>query len=164
MEEILYILVITMMMPLSFGGVYLIMDKVIERIRIKMGHLKVIYRTKNYRLKKKFSKPKGGKISVGKHNLPFNNDPEFIGFDGPSPVTIYNELGRQVNISTPEEEPEIDPDYYSNLVTEAYNLGIVSSIRKDKTLMLFIMIAIALAGAAAAFGFLNWQNVQTVVA
>lgn len=163
MEELAYLIIIVSMMPLAFFGVYFIMDIIVERIKVKLGNLRVMYRTKNFRMKKHFSKPSGGKIKVGKHFLPFSNDPRFIGFDGIIPVTVYNELGRQVDISDPDEKSSIDPEYFSNLITESYNLGIVSSIKKDRLLMLLVIAAVAAGIAAAAFGFLNWQGMPIPV-
>jgi len=160
LEELAYLIILGWTVPLAFGGVYLIMDKVVEKIKVKLGAVKVTRLTRSFKMRDQLSVPAGGKIKVGRNSLPFDNKPGFIGFKGSTPVTFYNDLGRQVNMKTPEETAVVDPDYYSNLITEAYNLGIVSSMKKDPFIAILVIGAIIAAGAAAALGILNFQTLQ----
>jgi len=160
MEELAYFLIILGLMPLSFGGVYILVGAVVKRIKVRMGHIELFRITKNFRLKRQISKPDGGKLKMGGVPVPFNNKPPFIAFDGTTPVTLYTAEGKQINLTNPGKEQQIEPGYLSNLITEAYNLGIVSALKQDNIIKLFMIAAVIAAAVAAVFGFMSWQQVS----
>lgn len=164
MDDILVLIYMVPLLPLAFVGVYKIMDTVFEKMRVKMGYVRIYLITKSFRLRHRLMKPSGGKINIEKGKpVPFENKPPFMAFDGSTPVTVYNHNGTQLNMLSDKTKNQIDADYFSNLVTESYNLGILSAIKQSNVVKLFLIIAIVAAAIAAAMGFVNWQSIQEVV-
>lgn len=160
-KEFLYAVIIMALTPLSAGGIYLIVDFIINRMKVRMGYVKILKITKNFRLKKMFAKPSGSKIKIEKDkSAPFTNKPPFMAFEGVVPVSIFTSKGEQLNLLKEKGKSKIDLDYISLLVTEAYNLGILSAIKQDSWMKILMLACIGASLLAVLLGYMNLQTLS----
>lgn len=145
--------------PFYAVGIAKIVEFVLGKIKVKRGFVSVYQITKNARLKLSFLKPKGKKIELSKGKpVPFSNKPGFMVFKGSTPTAIFSADGTQMDLRRGGTGIKIDKEYYSDLVTQAYNLGILVAAKRDDDAKKVLFIVLILSAAAALLSFLTWQG------
>lgn len=145
--------------PFYAIGISKVVEFVLGKIKIKRGFVSIFQITKNARLKVSFLKPKGKKIELEKKKpVPFSNKPGFMVFKGSTPTAIFSADGSQIDLRRGGAGKAIDKEYFSDLVTQAYNLGILVAAKRDDDAKKILFIVLILSAAAAVLSFLTWQG------
>lgn len=148
-----YVLLTILVIFASVGGYYAT-KKIINKIMINLGYVKVTYFTKNYRIKEMLVKPKGEKIMINKIELPFNNSPGYIYFNLDEPMAFYKEgETNQINIED-ISKTGVDPDLFDKITASYFEAGKLFALRKNKMQdMIMIFIVIGLIIMVIGFGY-----------
>jgi hypothetical protein len=131
---------------------YVVVKSLIENLLIRaFGFIRIIYFTKNYRIKRALSRPKEEKIKVFGRELPFNNAPGYIYFNGSHPVAFYME-GSTEQMKLDSKPENIDPAKFDKLCMEFYTAGRLTALKKA-SIQDMLVILIVIMGLIMLIGF-----------
>jgi hypothetical protein len=131
---------------------YVVVKNLIESFLIKaFGFIRIYYFTKNYRVKKALTKPKEEKVKVFGRELPFNNAPGYIYFNGDHPTAFYME-GSTEQMKLDSKPENIDPAKFDKLCMEFYTAGRLTALKKAG-IQDMLMILIVIMGLIMLIGF-----------
>jgi len=131
---------------------YIVIKNLIENLLIKtFGFIRVWYFTKNYRVKKTLTKPKEEKVKVFGRELPFNNAPGYIYFNGDHPTAFYIE-GSTEQMKLDSKPENIDPAKFDKLCMEFYTAGRLTALKKV-SIQDMMVILIVIMGLVMLIGF-----------
>jgi hypothetical protein len=131
---------------------YVVVKNLIESFLIKMfGFIRVWYFTKNYRIKRTLSRPREEKIKIFGRELPFNNAPGYIYFNGDHPTAFYME-GSTEQMKLDSKPENIDPAKFDKLCMEFYTAGRLTALKKSN-IQDMLLILIVIMGLIMLIGF-----------
>ena len=149
----------------AFFGIFKFIKWLMLMIHIRKGGTLGRFVTPSKQEIVKQIKPSGVDVKqklMGKDKT-FKFDPAVVTFQGSIPIITYNtESMLPVDISNPKGEQDLSSEDISLLMIRAFNLGVLSALRNDKTLMLIGLVAAGAAIGAIGIGLVNGGQTNTL--
>lgn len=162
MDDLLVLLLIGICSPFVMLGTVFLTGKLHEIVKVKRGCVKAYFITRNHSLKRFFSKPKGSQLKIGQMSFDYKDTPGYVVRDGASPTVFYNEkTAEQIDMTNQEQKSKVDPNHFSDLLVRAFNLGVISTVRDEKKLLLFVMIGCFAAVGSCIVGLLGMNTISS---
>lgn len=141
-------------LPFTFLGMMQFIVWLKEKMLVRKGFYKVIFRMPNHRIIKAFLKPAGKTITHKSNTYGFSDLPEYIYYNGNTPQIEFNQEGSQINFGEITKSPEIDPQVIDAIGKRSYNLGKKESKREEKITLILLLVA---AGCSSLSALMLWQ-------
>ena len=143
--------------PFAFIGIMKIMGYFKEVVLVRKGNVEAGIITENRGFKFTFGKPKGDHLEIGKNKM-YQFNPKKLYRHGHKPLAIYNENSIAQLDPLNESENKLNTDRLSELLIRWFNLGVISTMSKEKLLTMLVLIAVVGSVAAAGISFINMQS------
>lgn len=124
--------------PFSLFGVFKVFHMIKEKLLIRKGYYKVVFRMSNFRKNHTYIKPEKDNIKVGERIYPFSNSSGYVYFNGTTPEIEYDVNGSQINFLKDKKTSTLDAAGLDSLAKRTYNLGKRHGSRNEKILTLLV--------------------------
>lgn len=155
------IIAIFALSPFAFIGVYWIFIRILNFILIRRGRVKLGFFTGNRGFKTSYGKPQSDHIVVGKNKL-YKFNPRKLFRWGHTPMALYNEDSIEQLDPLVEEKSKLSTTRLSELLIRWFNLGVISSMKKEKILTMLLIALIAVNAILAGVNFISWQSINSM--
>lgn len=151
--------------PFAFYGIIVATQKIIEMFKVKGGWVKARIVMPNARELYKLVKPMGKGVILkifGKERT-YAFDSKKMTFAGNTPMQTWNvDEITPIDLTNPKMKNAISSDELSNIVIRAFNLGVISSMSKEKMLTMLSFLILGAVGILIVITFINGQHLNGV--
>ena len=159
---VLVSLISVAMLPLAFVGAIFIVKRFMEFMLTRKGYVKLLFTTPSRQIKTEYHKPESNYIKAGGKKM-YRFDPRKIfrwGLGG-TPTILYNEESIEP-IDPLEKSSKLSPVRLSELLTRWFNLGVLSTIKKEKIIQSLLIIVTIAAIGSVIMSFMAFDALRSV--
>lgn len=152
---------ILVLSPFAIIGVYKIFNWFREMFLVRKGNVEMAFLTGNRGFKFGWGKPNGDQIDYGKHKM-YKFSPKKLYRHGSKPLALFNENSIEQLDPLTTQESKLDTSRLSELLIRYFNLGVISTMSKEKVMTILLIIAVAAAIGSVGLGFVNMQAMGAI--